>query len=153
MRSGPGRFTGQIAVVMALATAALLGAMALSTDVGLLYYNWGRLQNAADAAVLAGATCLPSNPTVAVSTANSFAAQNGIKRKEMISTTVSADDMSITMQLTRTVPYYFALVIGLSAGRVTANATAGLEGVGWSPECFQSGLTRAPPIHTGNRSV
>ena len=74
MRSRTSRFRGQIAVVMALSTAALIGAMALSTDIGLLYYNWGVLQNAADAAVLAGATCLPSNPTVAVSTANSFAA-------------------------------------------------------------------------------
>ncbi len=69
---------------------------------------------------------MPINPTVAVSTANSFAAQNGIHDSEITSTTVAGNQMSITMHLTRTVPYYFALVIGLSSGQVTANATAGL---------------------------
>jgi Flp pilus assembly protein TadG len=130
MRYRIGIVRGQIAVVMALATAALIGAMALSTDVGLLYYNWGLLQSAADSAVLAGATYLPSNPDNAVSVANSFAAQNGIGATDVISTTVSADQMSITTHLTRTVPYYFALVIGLSSGQVTAVATAGLQSVG-----------------------
>jgi putative Flp pilus-assembly TadE/G-like protein len=47
---------GQMAVVMTLAIATLLGAMALSTDVGVMYYNWMQLQKAADASALAGAT-------------------------------------------------------------------------------------------------
>jgi uncharacterized membrane protein len=47
---------GQIFVVTTLVIATLLGAMALSTDVGLLYFNWMQLQKAADAAVLAGAS-------------------------------------------------------------------------------------------------
>jgi Flp pilus assembly protein TadG len=47
---------GQMAVVMTLVIATILGAMSLSTDVGVLYYNWMQLQKAADAAALAGAT-------------------------------------------------------------------------------------------------
>ena len=117
-------------VVMAASIVALIGAMALSTDVGLPYYNWGMLQKAADSAVLAGANSLPSNPSDAIATANRFAAQNGVGAAETISTTVAADDMSITIHLTRTVPYLFARVVGLSAGLVTVNATAGLLGVG-----------------------
>ena len=55
---------GQIAIVMTLAIATLLGVMALSTDVGVMYYNWMQLQKAADAAALAGATYfLPQNGT------------------------------------------------------------------------------------------
>lgn len=52
----------QIGVVMTFCIAALLGMMALSTDVGVMYYNWMVLQKAADAAALAGATYfLPQN--------------------------------------------------------------------------------------------
>lgn len=123
-------YRGQMAVVMALASAALIGAIALSTDVGLLYYNWGLLQKAADSAVLAGANYLPGDAAIAISTANSFAAQNGIANAEVDSTTVAADQMSIGIHLTRTVPYYFAKMVGLSAGVVTVQATAGLAGVG-----------------------
>jgi hypothetical protein len=55
---------GQMAVVMTLVIAALLGVMALGTDVGVMYYNYMQLQKAADAAALAGATYfLPQNAT------------------------------------------------------------------------------------------
>jgi Flp pilus assembly protein TadG len=124
------KYRAQIVVIMALASATLIGAIALSTDIGLLYYNWGLLQKAADAAVLAGANYLPSDAAGAVSAANSFASQNGIAPSELNSTTVAADQMSITIQLRRTVPYYFARVVGLSSGLVTARATAGLVGAG-----------------------
>jgi hypothetical protein len=124
------KYRAQIVVIMALASATLIGAIALCTDVGLLYYNWGLLQKVADAAVLAGANYLPDDAAGAVSAANSFASQNGIAAGEVNSTTVAADHMSITVQLKRTVPYYFARVVGLSSGLVTAQATAGLEGAG-----------------------
>src|ERR1700730_9737722 len=124
------KYRAQIVVIMALASATLIGAIALCTDVGLLYYNWGLLQKAADAAALAGANYLPGDAAGAVSAANSFASQNGIVAGEINSTTVAADQMSITVQLKRTVPYYFARVVGLSSGLVTARATAGLEGAG-----------------------
>jgi Flp pilus assembly protein TadG len=124
------KYGAQIVVIMALVVAVLIGTVALGTDVGLLYYNWGLLQKAADAAVLAGASCLPGDPTNAVSVANRFAAQNGIAAGEITSTTVAADQMSITVQLVRSVPYYFAKVIGISSGVVTARATAGLVGAG-----------------------
>ena len=78
-----------MAVVMTLAIGALIGAMALSTDVGLLYYNWGLLQKAADSAVLAGANYLPSDPAGAILSANSFASQNGIQPSEVSSTVVA----------------------------------------------------------------
>jgi hypothetical protein len=72
---------GQMAVVMTLAIATLLGAMALSTDVGVMYYNWMELQKAADASALAGATYfLTQNstqtlPTPAINTACTYPTQ------------------------------------------------------------------------------
>src|ERR1700737_167526 len=51
-------FKGQMAVVMTFAIATLLGAMALGTDVGVMYFNWVQLQKGADAAALAGAVYL-----------------------------------------------------------------------------------------------
>src|ERR1700682_3808956 len=47
---------GQMAVVMTLVIVTLLGAMSLTTDIGVMYYNWMQLQKAADASALAGAT-------------------------------------------------------------------------------------------------
>ena len=55
-------FKGQMAVVMTFAIATLLGAMALGTDVAVMYFNWVQLQKGADAAALAGAFYLfPAN--------------------------------------------------------------------------------------------
>jgi Flp pilus assembly protein TadG len=121
---------GQIAVVMAIAVAGLVGAMALSTDVGLLYYNWGLLQKAADSSVLAGAQYLPTNQAGGITAASNIAGLNGITSDEIVSTTVAADQNSITINLKRTVPYYLALVVGLRSGQVIASATAAVVSTG-----------------------
>ena len=47
----------------------LLGLIGLGSDIGLLYFHWGILQKAADAAVLAGAGYLPNHPSTAQTTA------------------------------------------------------------------------------------
>jgi hypothetical protein len=47
---------GQMAILMTLVVATLLGVMALGSDVAVMYYNWMQLQKAADASALAGAT-------------------------------------------------------------------------------------------------
>jgi uncharacterized membrane protein len=47
---------GQVAVVMTLVVATLLGVVALGGDIAVTYYNWMQLQKSADASALAGAT-------------------------------------------------------------------------------------------------
>jgi Flp pilus assembly protein TadG len=64
----------------------LIGAMAMSADVGLLYFNWQCLQSAADAGAVAGADYLPSNPSQAISTANTFVSKKGILPGEITET-------------------------------------------------------------------
>ncbi|HUY17833.1 MAG TPA: pilus assembly protein TadG-related protein [Candidatus Binataceae bacterium] len=116
---------GQTIVVIALVMPVLLGAIALGTDVAIFYFNWVQLQKAADAAVLAGANYLPDNSTQAITTANQYAQSDGAKAAEITSTTVTPDDLTITINLHRTVPYYFAKVLGLSNGTVAVTASAG----------------------------
>jgi Flp pilus assembly protein TadG len=118
------RSKGQTAVVFTLAAATLVGVMGLGADVAELCFNWMLLQKAADAAVLAGANYLPQMPDVAVSTANSYAVNNGVRPAEIVSTQVSSDDQEITITVQRTVPYYFLKVLGLFSGGVSASATA-----------------------------
>lgn len=124
------RSKGQIGVVIAVSLAALLGVAALGTDVAVFYYHWSLLQKAADAAVLAGANFLPSNPDFARTTANDYAAQNGISGEEILATDVAGDSLSIQIRLSRTVPYYFARVLGLDNAPVSVRATAGVLPVG-----------------------
>lgn len=120
----------QVLVMFSIALSALLGAMALSTDVAALYFNWQTLQSAADSAVVAGANYLPSNPAQAISTANSYAGSNRIAAPEILSTTVSSDNRSLNIQLQRKVPYTFALLLGLVSGTVSAQATAQIHTIG-----------------------
>jgi Flp pilus assembly protein TadG len=119
-----GKSKGQAVVVIALVLPVLIGAIALGADVSVFYFNWLQLQKAADASVLAGANYLPDNPTTAKSTANAYAQTNGAKVAEIISTTVSPDNLTITMNLKRTVPYYFAKVLGMTNGTVSVIASA-----------------------------
>jgi Flp pilus assembly protein TadG len=116
--------SGQTLVIVALMLPVLLGAVALGTDVTMFYFNWVQLQKAADSAALAGANWLPDNASQATATANQFAQSNGVKASEIVSTTVTSDNLFISIKLHRTVPYYLAKVLGLTQGIVSTSATA-----------------------------
>jgi hypothetical protein len=111
-----------MAVVFALAAVTLCGVMALGADVGVLYYNWVQLQKAADSAAIAGANYAAKDPSMATTTATAYAKNNGILDSEIVSVTPTATQMQVT--LSRTVPYSFARVLGLTNGLVNASAIA-----------------------------
>ncbi len=116
--------TGQVMPLVACGIVVLLGAISLGTDVAVQYYNWMQLQKAVDAAVIAGGNSLPENPTQAITIAKQYAEANNIAAAEIKSTTVAVNDLSISMSVQRTVPYFFARVLGLTTGIVKASATA-----------------------------
>ena len=118
---------GQIAVLLMLVMFTLLGAIGLGADIGLLYLQWGIVQKAADASVLAGAGYLPNHTSTAKTTASTYATTNGLKTSEIISNTVAADNLSITMTTSRTVPYFFLKLVGVSSGTVKPIAKAGIK--------------------------
>lgn len=115
---------GQTLALISVIIPVLVGALALGTNVAMLYYNQTIIQKAADAGVLAGANYLPDNPTQAIATAQQYALNNGIKSGEIASTSVANGNGSITMTIQRTVPYGFAQVLGLTNGNAHATATA-----------------------------
>jgi putative Flp pilus-assembly TadE/G-like protein len=49
---------GQVAALYAVILVTLVGAIALGTDVAVMYVNWQHMQKVADAAALAGANYL-----------------------------------------------------------------------------------------------
>jgi hypothetical protein len=121
------RARGQTAVIFSLVIVALLGAIALCTDVGTFYINWEEMQKATDAAVLAGANFLPSTPSTAKSTAQQYAQMNGIQPSEIVATDISSNDMQLEMIVQRTVPYYFGKVLGLTSQVVKVRSVAAVQ--------------------------
>jgi Putative Flp pilus-assembly TadE/G-like len=139
---------GQMAVVMTFAIATLLGAMALGTDIGVLYFNWMQLQKGADAAALAGAGEYgPQTPPApkcqwsavsspAQNAACDYALSNGIKKSEIQSINAPALNLpasshvptggpTVQVLVQRTnIPIYFGRVLGLSNPSANAVATA-----------------------------
>jgi Flp pilus assembly protein TadG len=118
---------GQGLVLSALAMVAVLGVTAMAVDVGLFLHEKRELQNAADAAALAGVQELPNSPGDAEQKAGEWAVNNGIGSGELedieVSTTYVAND-TITVQVKRDVPFVFARVLGFSGDTTRADATA-----------------------------
>lgn len=127
-------------MVLAMAMPALIGALALVYDVQLLYFNWQLLQKAADSAAVAGVSYLPQSPSIAISTADSYAESNGIAASEIVSTTISSDDTSLSIRLRRFVPYNFAVALGLADGLVSAKARARIESTGSGTDIIPIGI-------------
>lgn len=62
----------------------LLGFTAMVVDAGIVYWHRRLLQNAVDAAALAGAARLPGNPSAAIQAAIAYAQNNGLGPDEII---------------------------------------------------------------------
>jgi Flp pilus assembly protein TadG len=136
--------TGQIFVIMALCMVALLGLVGLSTDVGYMYFQHQALQNDVDSAVTSGASYLPDNSAQAVSTAKTYAKNNGVADSEITSTTVAPNDLSLSMTLTRSVSLFFSKVLGINTARIAVTATSGVP--------FSPNTIGGPNAPAGSRS-
>lgn len=144
--------SGQALVLAALAMVVVLGMAALAIDVGMFLQERRDLQNAADAAALAGAVDLPGSPASAIADATTWAGQNGIGPGELdgvtVSTTYVTDD-TITVKVKRDVPWFFARVLGRGSDTISADATARIgspsvifEAMPWSlKESAKAGVT------------
>ncbi len=140
---------GQTFVLYAIAATAVLGAVALSTDVGILYFNWASMQRAVDSAVLAGASSLPEDTTTASSKATSYATNNGLAASEVAAPTFNdPTDDTITLTATRNVPYYFGRVVGLTSQLIQVTAVAQKPGPISCVDCASLGPTNQPPPNT-----
>ncbi len=115
---------GLLAVQVALGMIFLMGMAAVSVDVGLLLSHKRAVQTAADLAALAGVQELPEDPDAAVSEATAILAANGVDAGEVVSIAAEAENTELVVRVQRSVPLYFARVLGHQISQVPAVARA-----------------------------
>lgn len=118
--------SGQSLIMVVLLLGVLLSFSALVVDVGLLYAEKAKLQNAADAAALAGAQVLP-NKTLAEGFVETYAGANGVSASGITDISYpDGDNKKIKVEVESDVPYIFANFLDLvgTGTSVTASATA-----------------------------
>jgi Flp pilus assembly protein TadG len=135
-----GKSRGQVMVLYAGVTVALVGVLALCADVTVMYFNWQQMQKVADAAALAGANYLSGTGFAFTPAANTlpagcsgddaekaacmYAVNNGLAVANL-NPAINDTATTITVSAQETgLPYYFGQVLGLSTYAVQATATA-----------------------------
>ena len=127
----PGRDErGQVIVLLAVLMVVLLGVCGLVIDGGNWMVNRREIQNAADAAALAGASQIPSGSSLPpIETAREQYANNGDPSDTVTvtSTTYLTSGDSITVTASRKVDTFFTSIFGLDQVTETATARATVE--------------------------
>lgn len=147
LRATRAKQRGAVTVVVAVSMVVMLGFAAFAVDYGYLAYSQRRLQSATDAAALAGAVDLWTQPwTTAVTNAQAFAAGQGNAMPGGVSTasptitglTLSSvtlpfkqavsgyNGIKVTQQAT--VPLFFGKALGLKSQTISATSTAAAGG-------------------------
>lgn len=115
---------GQVLVMVAIMMVVLIGFAALIVDVSAMQLTKTNMQNAADAAAIAGAQKLP-NVNLAVNTAKDYAEFNGAEKENTTVTTPYKDDPTlIEVVITKNIQHAFARIMGFNDGNVSARAVA-----------------------------
>jgi len=117
---------GAVAVFVAIALMVLLGSTALAVDYGAMSISHQSMQNAADAAALAGARELKSGSTAAINKAKEYCKKNGFDPDdEDVRCEIKTTKTSVTVTLQKDVRMSFAAVaFGENERSVSASATA-----------------------------
>ena len=115
---------GQTLVMTVVFLVVLVGATALTIDFGAWYRQQRQAQATADAAALAGAQALPTDPAKALSLAEQYASANGggISAADISFRSDYAPDDTVVVHAARTSPSFFSRLF--SVGTVTVHATA-----------------------------
>ncbi|MGN0267462.1 MAG: pilus assembly protein TadG-related protein [Lachnospiraceae bacterium] len=119
---------GSVTVFVAVTMTVLLGFAALAVDYGSLTNERSLLQNAADAAALAGVVKVKTKPVEAEADAKAYVLKNttGVSEGD-IQVTPTSDTLQVT--ITKECPAFFSQVLtGRTTNQVAASATAKHEG-------------------------
>lgn len=137
VRGGSGE-DGVIAVLVAVSMVGLLGAVALSVDVGRIYQERRELQNGADAAALAVAhDCASGDCGASTSTADQYARANagdGLAGVDFVDIDHGAQKVTVgtlteSSGTGNTFPMTFAQIVGFNGLTVRAQATVAWDGL------------------------
>jgi hypothetical protein len=150
---------GQVLVLVALAIFALLGLAALGIDVGYMYSIRHELQRSADSGALAGAStwtepgsAWSSNDVEAEKRAKDYATMDKVlttvldRDTEVAVDFPSQDRIRVTTQ--RTVPLFFARVLGRNSQLISATAVAEASIANFGVKCLKPWGIPVPWIDT-----
>lgn len=118
---------GQALIMFTMAIVGMTAFLALVTNVGFYLSERRHLQNSADAAALAGAQHLPSDPAGAASEARSYALRHDLSADEIDSITVvsiKAPNDTVRVKLKSDVDLFFSEIFGMDEAAVGASAAA-----------------------------
>ena len=119
--------TGQALVVAILAMTALIGMVAMTVDVGMLFHGRRHYQNSADSMALAGVAELPTNPGLAIQKARDWGTKNGVSasqiKKVEVRTTGYPND-TLYVEVEGQFNWTFGRVFGMTTSNVGAEAAA-----------------------------
>ena len=122
------RESGQMLVLFVLALGVLMGMVAMSVDVGMILHERRSLQNAADAAALAGVSELPESLGTAEAKALEWAENNGYTSENgatiIVNTRYRGNPGAIEVIIEVDQPFIFARALGLDSVDVSARAVA-----------------------------
>jgi len=120
--------SGQALVVASVFMVVLIGAVAMTLDVGSWFRQHRQAQTTADAAALAAAQSLPSaNTATASASAQSYAAKNGggidVSGGISFRSDFEPNDTAV-IKVTRTAPGFFSKLFSIDSANVHATAAA-----------------------------
>jgi len=119
------RQDGQVAVLTAIFMVALLGLAGIVLDVGSWFRQQRATQATVDAAALAGARSLPSDPATAVADATSYANKNGGAAGATFTVTSTwTQNDTIKVVQARPASGFFSQLFGVNTVTVRAHAAA-----------------------------
>ena len=148
--------TGQSVIIIVLSMVVLCGFAALGIDIGVQTTKQGELQNAADAAALAGANELP-NASTAKSKAAQYAQTNGVDAGRTVATTpYKGNANKIEVVCKDTVRFSFARIFGLHSTEITARSVAektGLTGGPFGYALFAGSTSDAPELNSSSQYI
>lgn len=134
---------GSSAILVAITMTALLSAVALAVDVGMLLNSRSEAQRAADSAALAGAGSLIFDDDDEVRARNTAIQYGGLNTVRKTAVTVLPEDVDVDLALARVtarvrrtedrgsaVATWFANVFGVSEVDIAATATAQVQPAG-----------------------
>lgn len=117
---------GSVTVLLAVSITVLMAFSAVAIDVGRIALQKQSLQNALDAACLAGALELPANTALAQEKAMICFETNGYSRDDIQSVQFFNANRQIRLTAAEAVDYTFANVFGSGSGK-TVNVAAAAE--------------------------
>ncbi len=121
------RGRGQVLVIFVFALTALFAILALVVDIGNIWNNSLHVQQAAEAAALAGVPSMPGDFLTASSKATAEAKRNGFSAAGGATVTPAPNIESnrrLDVTISRSYGTYFLRILGLDTVRVTRTATA-----------------------------